>query len=255
MKAQDIKERLQKAQETVAKKEKTLDKYYKKAEKIRKEIASHGWDEKAGRYQKEDTPEHHDCYWMFCDLDDQLEGIKRTQEAIAEKKALVAKYEVQLQEAEEKENLIERTFPAVLKDFQNEVVRFWDKWDMNRKESLKKEYDKMRAENAVKAYKEFIKKYTYTTYKFMVYTTAEEIHRDNVKASERLLINLWNRVKEITGEATDWSDLHLTNGNEWEGCVVNGLVIGTDGTARVETIGAGGWNIQRFHYRTLVHRV
>lgn len=259
MKAQDIRTKLEKAQEVVIKKGKTLDKYYAKAEKIRKQIESKGWAVDAGRYQKQDTAEHQDCYWTFCDLDDALEGIERTKKAIAEKKAVVAKWEVALKEAEEKEELIERTFPQVLKDFQNHVVEMWDEYDMNRKEFLKKEYDRIRAEvnekNSTKAYKQFIKLYKHNGYDFMMYTTAEEIHRDNLKASERLLVNLWNRVKEIVGEATDWAGLHITQGNEFEGCTVNGMVIGTKGKALVETIGAGGYNIQRYHYRTLVHEV
>lgn len=259
MKAQDIKAKLDKAQETVAKKQGTLQKYIAKAEKIRKQIEARGWDVNGTRYQKQNTPEHNDCYWTFCDLDDALDGIDRTKKAIAEKQGVVAKWQVALQEAQEKENLIERSFPEVLKDFQKKVVEAWDKWDMDRKAFLNKEYDRMCAEDTDRlhrnAYKQFIKTYKYSGYEFMVYTTQEEIHRDNVRASERIMINLWNRVKEITGDATDWSGLYLTHGNEWEGLAVNGIVTGTNGTARVETISAGGWNIQKFHYRTLVHEV
>ena len=36
---------------------------------------------------------------------------------------------------------------------------------------------------------------------------------------------------------------------------INGYVKGENGTAHVWTIGAGGWNIQCFHYRTLVKKV
>ena len=66
MKAQDIRTKLEKAQEVVAKKEKTLDKYYAKADKIRKQIAAKGWDVNGDRYQKMDTEEHQDFWKNVC---------------------------------------------------------------------------------------------------------------------------------------------------------------------------------------------
>ena len=60
------------------------------------------------------------------------------------------------------------------------------------------------------------------------------------------LINLYNRVKEITGEVTDCSYLR------WGGKCLDGYIVGETGRAKVETIGAGGYNIQRYHLRVLV---
>lgn len=60
------------------------------------------------------------------------------------------------------------------------------------------------------------------------------------------LIDLMSRVSKITGEIVDASYLTIKDGN------LNGYIIGKDGNADVETIGAGGYNIQIFHYRTLV---
>lgn len=259
MKAQEIREKLEKAQEAVTKKQGTLQKYYAKAEKIRNQIIAKGWDIEAGRYQKHidgslKTKEAHECYWMFCDYDDALDGIERTKKAIAEKQETVAKWEFKLQEAEKKERVMETQFPEVLKDFQNHVIKMWDEWDAEHKKFLEKEYNKIRDEVGFrKAFNEFCRKYSYSDYELMTSKTMDEIHRDNVNASERLLINLWNRVKDIVGEATGWSGLYLTHGNEYEGVTVNGIVIGTAGAAKVETISAGGWNIQKYHYRTLVH--
>ena len=56
------------------------------------------------------------------------------------------------------------------------------------------------------------------------------------------------RTTKIVGTVTDASDLHIGIDGE-----LNGLIKGTDGNARVTTIGAGGYNIQRFHFRTLIH--
>ena len=58
-----------------------------------------------------------------------------------------------------------------------------------------------------------------------------------------------NRISIVVGVITDASGLFIgkTGG-------IEGLIRGTIGVARIETIGAGGYNIQCFHYRTLVHK-
>lgn len=57
------------------------------------------------------------------------------------------------------------------------------------------------------------------------------------------------RTNAIVGQITDATNLTITNGE------LNGVIIGTRGVARVTTIGAGGYNIQKFHFRTLVSAV
>ena len=62
--------------------------------------------------------------------------------------------------------------------------------------------------------------------------------------------DLCNRISAVVGEITDVSNLRISaKGN------LDGFVTGTKGKAKVETIGAGGYNIMVFHYRTLVHKL
>jgi hypothetical protein len=63
------------------------------------------------------------------------------------------------------------------------------------------------------------------------------------------LIDLMTRVTKITGVITDASNLRVKNGE------LNGTIIGENGSVTVNTIGAGGYNVQRFHFRTLVHKL
>ena len=58
------------------------------------------------------------------------------------------------------------------------------------------------------------------------------------------------RTNIIVGQITDASGLSVGAKGE-----LNGIIIGTKGKAKVETIGAGGWNIQIFHWRTLINPV
>lgn len=67
------------------------------------------------------------------------------------------------------------------------------------------------------------------------------------KEAVRKYDDIINRVTAITGTITDASQ--LTVGAKGE---LNGYVYGERGCVRVHTIGAGGYNIQCFHYRTIV---
>jgi hypothetical protein len=71
----------------------------------------------------------------------------------------------------------------------------------------------------------------------------EWIEQDKV-SKRRLLIA---RVYEVAGEILDAKGLHIGANGE-----INGFVVGTKGKASVETISAGGYNIQCYHYRVLV---
>lgn len=72
--------------------------------------------------------------------------------------------------------------------------------------------------------------------------------------------DLCNRISAVVGEIQDVSNLSIGN----QRGELNGIVMGSKGSARVETIGAGGYNVgeivnvrqgQVFHYRVLVHKI
>lgn len=63
--------------------------------------------------------------------------------------------------------------------------------------------------------------------------------------------DLINRVTAVVGEITDVSNLSIGR-QQGE---LNGTIEGINGKCSVETIGAGGYNIQCFHYRVLIHKL
>jgi len=69
-------------------------------------------------------------------------------------------------------------------------------------------------------------------------------------SKENRRANLIQQVTKVVGEITDAEGLHFGYDSG-----INGLVVGKDGKARVETIDAGGYNIQCYHYRVLVKKV
>ena len=60
--------------------------------------------------------------------------------------------------------------------------------------------------------------------------------------------SLVNRITAKAGEIVSADGLYIANNGE-----INGIVVGNKARVRVETITAGGYNIQILHYRVLVH--
>lgn len=73
--------------------------------------------------------------------------------------------------------------------------------------------------------------------------------KDLKKEYDRKYDFIIERTNEIVGTITDASGLRVGSKGD-----LNGLIKGTDGIASVQTIGAGGYNIQCFHFRTLINR-
>lgn len=68
----------------------------------------------------------------------------------------------------------------------------------------------------------------------------------DVKVKREMFIK---RIMEVIGEIKDLSDLKIRCGE------LNGIAKGVKCNAKVETIGAGGYNIQCYHFRVLVNTI
>lgn len=78
-------------------------------------------------------------------------------------------------------------------------------------------------------------------------TLKKEIEREKVRKYKDLVA----RISNCVGEIKDVKNLSIGDQNG----EINGFVIGSKGKAEVETISAGGYNIQCFHYRVLVKKI
>lgn len=245
MKIETLKERIEKKQAQIERKQNTIEKKTKQIEKKKAKVRSLGYDPEGSRYQAQDTADHHEVYWTMCEIGNLEDDIKRGTGEIEECKATLEKYEAQLKGEMEKEATFLTEVPEAMKTLEAELIAKWDEDDKHRREFYRSEYKRLE-------YKEFIKKYHHSGYEYR-YITDDQIHDSNVKDARLFILDLLNRVKDITGEVTDWSGIHLTYGNTFP--VLNGLVIGKEGKAEVESILAGGYNIQRLHIRTLVKAI
>lgn len=78
----------------------------------------------------------------------------------------------------------------------------------------------------------------------------KRLQKDVEEEANRKYDFIIERTNRIVGQITDASGLYVSDNFE-----LNGIIIGTKGKARVETITAGGYNIQCLHFRVLVHPV
>lgn len=232
-------ERVEKKLQQIAKIEKRIAKWESKRneESFKKEfdyvIERDGYEKAYERF--------YEGYYIK-DVDREIRIAKRDLE---EAKAQLEKIKKQEAKKNNEEEIL-NNMPEVIKEFMAEVIKGWNEYDMYWKMVYRREYDKME-------HKEFLKKYGYSARELMR-TSDDEINKNNTKDARSLVLNLWKRVKEITGEITDAKGLFVTAGNNGY-AVINGLVIGNEGTARIDSIEAGGYNIQRWHIRTLVKEV
>lgn len=77
-----------------------------------------------------------------------------------------------------------------------------------------------------------------------------KLEKDLTEEYNRKYDFIIERTNEIVKVITDASGLKVGAKGD-----LNGFIIGTNGTAKVQTIGAGGYNIQCFHFRTLINRI
>ena len=230
MKLETLNDRIQKAEERIAKKQNTIEKKTAWIAKKQKSV---------------ETMTGNDKMWAECDIENYQDDIDRLQKEIEEIRQTVEGYKEQLSGAKAKADTL-KELPETLKEMQSELVTRWDEYDKEHRDFLIAKYREL-------GFKEFVNQYHWSAYDDKD-KTDEQIHAGNMNDAEALILNLVCRVRGIVGEITDWSNVMATAGTY--GCtVLNGYVQGTQGRCRVESIGAGGYNIQRYHIRVLVHEI
>lgn len=184
--------------------------------------------------------------WLLSDSKDEYEkewlrdDIRRLILEIEEAKKTIEKYEGQLSGEIEREKIL-FDIPVSMKSLQNELVERWNNYDFERRKKLKEKYEEMNFQNVIKKFKR-------SEYDFMLLSD-DQINKSNMRDAKNLIIDLFQRIKSITGEVIDWSNIQYSGG------ALNGIVVGKEGKVKVETIIAGGYNIQKLHIRVLVHEI
>lgn len=238
MTSKEIKDIIAKAEEKAASLQRKIEQFEIRKENTLEKMQSHGWNYSLGRYQKQGTEDYEDCYWLVCKVEEIEQSIKSNTSQLEKAKITLEAKKEALKKQLKLERTLAKEIPEVMKQLQKDLAANWTASDKQAREHL-------RERRAALTHKEFREYYSHTQEE-MIDITDYQIVESNLKAAEVFIIDLYNRVKNITGKVTDWSNIH------YSGNCLNGLVVGKKGKAEVETIIAGGHNIQRRHYRVLV---
>lgn len=246
MKSQELRERLEKAEATVEKRKLTIERHKKAAEKKLQQIKAKGWEPDRALYQNRRDKESWEAYWAVCEYEQKLEDIKGATDKLAEAEEIAANWRAKLEKQVELEDKIAHEMPEIFRQLRDELAKSWTEYDMERKSRWLEVRAKYQAGKL--SGEEYRKMYKYSQ-EMELSKTEEEFYKINLKEAELFIVDLYNRVKAITGEVTDWGNIY------YGGKALNGWVEGKNGKAKVESILAGGYNIQRLHIRVLVHEI
>ena len=242
MKSCELREKLEKAQEKVEKCKATIERHQKQAEKKLQIVKDNGWENglendscyRGDNYNYEALSSISDYHWKLDDIENATNKLKEAEQ-------IVQNWKDKLDRQLEIEHTLITKVPDAFKQAREELVERWTKYDIA-------ERDIMLQKKKELSYEDFRKLYKYTEEDSLKHTD-EEFRKIEERNADIWLIDLYNRVYAITGEVTDCSSLWF------RGKGLDGTVVGENGIAEVNTIGAGGYNIQRFHLRVLVNDI
>ena len=228
MKIETLKERIEKKENQIEKKKNTIE---KKRILITKKLN-----------QSEKEKNKFEANYKISEAKWLEKDIERLEKEIKEAEETIEKYKEQLAGEIEKEEQFIKEVPEQVKEMERMLIEKWDISEKKRREWLAEEEKNF-------GYRAFIREHSRAEYEFIM-ATDEQIHKWNERDARVFVLDLLNRTKAITGEVTSWDEIRLEMGNSFP--VLNGYVTGKEGRAKVESILAGGYNIQRMHVRVLV---
>lgn len=154
-------------------------------------------------------------YWELCDLMSKLRDINGSHNKLADAKKVVDNWHVKIV-AEQARTDFAASAPKVIVDFVNEWGELAFNWYMAN----------------------------------LNYPDETRVKRMVENEKQIKIIQLTSNVISVVGTITDARGLSIGEKGD-----LIGIIEGEKGKARVETISAGGYNIQKFHYRTIVNKI
>lgn len=193
-----------------------------------------------------------DGYDCIVTIESKMSDIKYAKRFIEHTQKRIEENLKKVEEEKAKASFID-SLPEKVKIFMNELEENWNRYDFTKRNACKSELTRISSLD----YKEYAIERNILEKKYggdlreLASRTDEQIKDKNKKLVEKLVLDFINNVKCKVGEITNFNNLSLNRDNQGY-AILNGSVEGTQGTAKVESIYAGGYNIQRLHIRVLV---
>lgn len=232
MTATEITARINKAQDNLNKLMNLIAKREAKLEKLNKQIA--GMDKNADRNA------YQEVQW---EIEDTEYAISENKDKIPEKEQTIKYWQEKLEKVNAENKRITE-MPEQLKQLHEQIRAELVDYNTNLRNECRDDWKKVH--QGEMEWEDLRKKYNDPH--GLKAMTDSEIARDAEASAKAYVLDLVSRVQKKVGEVTDWN-LYIA-GNH-----LNGTVTGTQGKAKVETIIAGGYNIQCLHNRVLVNRI
>lgn len=263
MTIETLKDRIAKAEAKIEKKQGTIARYQKTIANKKAKIAK--------------TTDKYEIEWLEYDIENAQEGISNAEKEIEETTKKLNEYKEALKEEEEKAN--SRNIQVIidfLNNWKENVKNFYiasvDRWvetlgdyykadkefcnwfnshwkERNDKELMKKMEEPSKEAKAIHSQYNYLDRYMeWKGGKYVL--NMELLQKDLDVEADRKYDFIIERTNKIVGQITDAGNLRVGEKGD-----LNGFIIGTRGKAKVQTIDAGGWNIQCYHFRTLINEV
>ena len=191
--------------------------------------------------------QNNEAIWAFIDLDIYKEDVERLKRELEEISASIEEYKGKVAESNKVEDIFTNEIPESMKQLQTELVEKWTEWDLNKQQRI------LKYKNQHLTYRDVMNKFSRYEWTEFAYLEKDQIIKQNEKDAKILILDLYKRIKYITGEVTSWKNITLTQG-AYGMPALNGYVEGKEGRCKVESIVAGG-PVQRLHIRVLTREI
>lgn len=232
-------------QKRIEGKEKEIAKLEKKLERIHKAEATN-WEVNPYYYNENDIK------WTTRDLEAAKQGLADYQKALAEaqEKAESRDVKVIIEFLERWQKRVKAHYIEALPKFLKAREKYWEEdkkyseyWRLTGEERKAMREAHRRLGEEFKTAWGWMEQYVEYRDKLDV----ERLTKDLRIEADRKYDFIIERTNAIVGKITDAAGLTIGAKDD-----LNGFIIGDKGTAKVTTIGAGGYNIQCYHFRTLI---
>lgn len=242
MTSEVLRDRIAKVETRIAKKLKTIESKKALIAKKQQAIIKAGYSLDDAESSQSDMAVRS----LFWDIEWLEDDLKRLPREVGELQDTLHRYEAQLEGVLDREATYVSEVPDCLKSLERSLVDEWTQFDINRRDQIREDRKKLTS-------RELAQKYNMAERQSLQYMSDEDILKSNQKDAKVFVLDLFNRIKDITGEVLDWSGIEVAPGARGS-AVLNGVVVGKQGRCRVESIYACG-PIQRLHVRVLTKEI